>query len=569
MGIGCYYHDSSAALLKDGKVVAAVQEERFTRKKHDISFPEKAINFCLESENLEMEDIDYVSFYEKPVLKFERFISQTLENYPKTIKLFLKKTPTWFTKKLYLPKTLKKMGYKGRIFFVPHHYSHAANSFFFSPFEEAAIVNIDGVGEWATTSYGSGYKTEIELFKRINFPHSLGLLYSTITAYLGFKVNNSEYKVMGLSPYGLMDRKKNEYYLKLREVIDLKDDGSFSLDMRYFEYHYKERMPSKKMMELLEGGIREPESEITERHKNIAAALQMIYEDALFNILNHVKRETGLKNLVLGGGSALNSVANGKILKNTDFDDLWIPPDPGDGGSALGAAAYAHTSKLKGGRVKKFVNADLGPGFEKEEIRSFLDEEDIDYYEFSSRKEKLERAAKIINDGKVIAWFDGRMEWGPRALGFRSILCDPTRVEMKKILNEKVKHREPFRPFAPVLPKENVADFFEIQDPIPEPAEYMLMVYPVKKDKRKKIPAVVHVDGSGRLQALRKKFNPDYYELIKEFEKLSGVPVLINASFNVRGEPIVCTPSDAYKCMAGTGIDALFMGDFLIVKKDN
>ncbi len=567
LGIGCYYHDSSAVLMRDGEVVSGAAEERFTRKKHDISFPKNAIDFCLQSQDLSMEDVDYVAFYEKPVLKFDRFISQSLDNFPKAAKLFLKNTPSWFTKKLRLRKKLKKSGYKGELFFIPHHLSHAANSFLFSPFNQAAVVNIDGVGEWATTSYGVGKGKEISLKKEINFPDSLGLLYSTITAYLGFRVNNSEYKVMGLSPYGEMDRDKNRYYSKLKKVIELNEDGSFEMDMSYFEYHYKERMPSNKMCKLLEGSVRKFDAELTQRHKDIAAALQMVYEDALFNILDFVQSETGCKKLVLGGGNALNSVANGKILKNTSFDDFWIPPAPGDGGSSMGAAAYTHTAILNNDKVKRFKSPFLGPGFTDEEIKNFLDKNNINYKKLK-REEKIEEAAKMIDKGEVIAWFDGRMEWGPRALGARSILCDPTNPRMKDILNKKVKHRESFRPFAPVIPIEDVSEYFELEEP-PVPAEYMLGVYQIKEQKREDIPSVVHVDGSGRLQALRREMNPDYYDLIKKFEEFSETPILINTSFNIRGEPVVCTPYDGYRCMMGTGIDSLFMGNFLIRSEDN
>lgn len=568
LGIGCYYHDSSAVLMRDGEVVAAAAEERFSRKKHDTSFPEEAIRFCLQSQDLEMDQIDYIAFYEKPVLKFERFISQTLEGFPKTTKLFLKNTPSWFTKKLRVPKKLKKeFGYKGELFFIPHHLSHAANSFLMSPYKEAAVVNIDGVGEWATTSYGVGGGNEVDLQKQINFPDSLGLLYSTITAYLGFRVNNSEYKVMGLSPYGKMDRNENEYYSKLKRVIDFNEDGSFAMDMKYFDYPYLERMPSGEMCELLEGPIRKFGGPLTQRHKDIAAALQMIYEDGLFNILNFAHRETGLSKLVLGGGSALNSVANGKIIENTPFEDFWIPPAPGDGGSAMGAAAYSFSCILEKGRPDKFENPFLGPGFSTDEIQLFLDENSINYTKLN-RGEKIEKAARMISEGKIISWFDGKMEWGPRALGARSILCDPTNPRMKEILNKKVKHREAFRPFAPVVCMDDVSDYFELENP-PTPSEYMLGVYQIKEDKRSEIPSVVHVNGSGRLQALRREINPDYYDLVKRFGEISGTPVLINTSFNVRGEPIVCNPLDGYKCMMGTGIDALFVDKFLILKDKN
>lgn len=570
LGISCYYHDASACLIQDGKLTVAAQEERFTRKKHDTSFPINAINFCLTSQNITIDNIHHVAFYEKPLLKFDRFLSQSIEGFPKTVKLFLREVPFYFTKKLRISKKFKKaLKYKGEVFFLKHHLSHAATSFLLSPFKEAAIVTIDGVGEWETTTYGIGKNTKINLIKKIDFPHSLGLLYSTITAYLGFKVNNSEYKVMGLSAYGKMNRNKNDYYTKIRKVIDLKKDGSFSMNLDYFSYCYQKRMPSVKLCNLLGGNVRKAGSELEERHKDIAAALQMVYEDALFNILNCVQRETGIENLVLGGGCGLNSVANGKILKKTNFKNLWISPDPGDGGSSIGAAAYAYSVILRRNRTQPFCSPYLGPAYSNKEIKLFLEDKDICYHTFHNREEKIKTAARMIYEDKIIAWFQGSMEWGPRALGTRSILANPTNPDMKDILNKKVKHREVFRPFAPVVCREDVKTFFEIDELLPIPAEYMLMVYPIKNSYHDRIPAVTHIDGTGRLQVIKRESNPDYYDLIKEFGKLSGISILINTSFNVKEEPIVCTPHDAYKCMMGTGIDTLFMGDFLIYREEN
>lgn len=570
LGVSCFYHDSAAALLKDGIVVAAAEEERFTRKKHDNSFPINAINFCLKKAGIGIDKIDFIGFYEKPFLKFERILYQHLENFPWSYKIFLSSTASWLNEKLRVVKIIrKKLGYKGDVLFVEHHLAHAASSFLVSPFKKAAILTADGVGEWSTTTYGLGEGNEIHLMKEIKFPHSLGLLYSTITAYLGFKVNNSEYKVMGLSPYGLMDKEKNPYYAKLKKVIDIKNDGSYRLDMSYFVFHYKDRMPSKKLCELLGGPVRRPDLEISQRHKDIAAALQMILEEAIMKILNHVHNVTKCDNLVMAGGVALNSVCNGKILGSTPFKRIWIQPNATDGGTSLGTAAYVYHTMC--GKKRNYIlkNAYLGPEFSTEEIRSFLRGQKINYSEFKGEKELIETTAKLIYENRVVGWFQGRMEWGPRALGARSILANPCNEKMQDILNQKVKHREKFRPFAPVVCKEDAFKYFECDRPLPEPADYMLMVYPIKKAWRKKIPAVTHVDGSGRLQTVDRQQNPNYYDLIKAFGKLSKIPILINTSFNIRGEPIVCTPNDAYRCMMGTGIDYLVMDRFLIKRADN
>jgi|TARA_B100000315_G_C14586377_1_gene593253 carbamoyltransferase len=570
LGISCFYHDSSAALLKEGIIVAAAQEERFTRKKHDTSFPINAIKFCLKSQDITIDDVAYVGFYEKPFLKFERVLSQHLEMFPKSFKTFLSSIPSWINEKLRVTKTIKKkLKYKGDVLFIEHHLAHAASSFLVSPFEEAVIITTDGVGEWTTTTYGFGKGSGIELIKEIKFPHSIGLLYSTITAYLGFSVNNSEYKVMGLSPYGNMDKNTNPYYKKLWEVIDVKEDGSFRFDMSYFIFHYADRMPSKKMCKLLDGPVRSPESEISQRHKDIAAAVQMITEEILTKIINHVYKVIKCDNLVLAGGVALNSVYNGKILRNTDFKNIWIHPDAGDGGTSMGVASYIYNSILGHKRNYIFRNAYLGPKYSTQEIMSFLDKNKIKYSEFKDEKELIKTSAKMIYDNYVVGWFHLGMEWGPRALGARSILSNPCNPKMQEILNQKVKHREKFRPFAPVVCEDDALKYFDSDVPIPEPTDYMLMVYPIKKEWQKKIPAVTHVDGSGRLQTVRRQQNVLYYDLIKEFGSLSGIPILINTSFNIRGEPIVCTPYDAYKCMMGTGIDCLVMGKFLIKREDN
>lgn len=569
LGISCYYHDASAALIRDGQVVAAAQEERFTRKKHDSSFPQHAIAWCLQSQGITPGDLSHVAFYEKPFTKFERVLYQHLHSFPKSIKTFVTSLPSWLTEKLRVMRSIRKLGYKGNIFFLEHHLSHAASAFLVSPFKEAAIVTVDGVGEWTTTTIGKGNGSSIELLKEVVFPHSIGLLYSTITAYLGFSVNNSEYKVMGLAPYGDMNRRTNLLYQKLKSVIDVKPDGSYLLDMSYFTYHYGDRMPSRKLCELLEGPVRLPEGELTRRHKDIAAAVQLVTEDVMTQILKHAQDITKCNAVVLGGGVALNSVYNGKILSNTPFKRIWIHPDPGDGGTSIGAAMYVWNCILKHKRSFILSHASLGPGYSTEEIKAYLDGNHIRYSTFSKSNELVKQIAMHIFKGSVVGWFQGRMEWGPRALGNRSILSNPQNPRMQEILNLKVKHREKFRPFAPVVCLEDASTYFDCDEPIPEITDFMLMVYPIKEKWRGKIPAVTHVDGSGRLQTIQRFQNPLYFDLIKEFGRLSKIPILINTSFNIRGEPIVCSPHDAYRCMMGTGIDYLVMDKFLIRREDN
>ncbi len=556
--------------MKDGILVAGAEEERFTRKKHDTTFPINAIKYCLKSQNISIKDIAFVGFYEKPFLKLERMLSQHLQMFPLSMKTFLSSLPAWINEKLRVPKTLKKkLGYQGDTLFIEHHMAHAASSFLVSPFQKAAILTIDGVGEWTTTAFGMGEGKDIHLMKEIKFPHSLGLLYSTITAYLGFSVNNSEYKVMGLSPYGIMDKEKNPFYEKLRKVIDIKEDGSYRLDMSYFVYHYKDKMPSKKMCELLGGPIAERDAEMTDRHKNLSAALQLIYEEVLFKMLNHVHDVTKCNNIVLAGGCGLNSVANGKILKNTPFDKIWIQPNSSDGGTSIGAACYIYNTILGNKRDYRMTDAFLGPRFCNTDIKGFLEKNGIKHSTFKDEDELVKTTAKLLYQDNVIGWFHSGMEWGPRALGARSILSNPCNPQMQDILNTKVKHREKFRPFAPVVCEDDAMVYFECDNPIPEPTDYMLMVYPVVKKWRSMIPSVTHVDGSGRLQTIRRDQNHLYYDLIKEFGKHTKIPILINTSFNIRGEPIVCTPFDAYKCMMGTGIDYLVIDKFMIRREDN
>ena len=570
LGISCYYHDASAALLKDGQVVAAAEEERFSRIKHDISFPINAINYCLQSQGITISDTDYIACYEKPFLKFERVLSQHLEAFPFSYKTFLSSIPSWINEKLRIPRIVKKkLKYNGDILFIEHHLSHAASTFLASPFDRAAILTVDGVGEWTSTALGVGQGNDIELFKEIKFPSSLGLLYSAITAYLGFSVNNSEYKVMGLSAYGSMNRERNSYYKKLLSIIDIKEDGSYRFDMENFVYHRTDRMPSEKLCKLLDGPARKPADEMTQRYKDIAAALQLVYEDITTKILKHLFKITGCENLVVSGGCALNSVFNGKILKRTPFKKVWIQPNATDGGTSMGAALYAFHSILGNEREHVLKNAYLGPSYSSEQIEKFLIENSIKYKRLDNDQQVIDKTAGLIKSDKVIGWFQGRMEWGPRALGSRSILSNATNPKMKDILNLKVKHREMFRPFAPVVCEDDALKYFDCDEPIPESTDFMLMVYPIRKEWRQKIPSVTHVDNSGRLQTVRRDQNPLYYDVIKKYGKLTGVPILINTSFNIRGEPIVCSPLDAYKCMMGTDIDYLVMDKFIIKRADN
>ena len=566
LGIACHYHDSSACLIKEGKILAAAEEERFTRKKHDDSYPVNAIDFCLDFGKITVSDLSAICFYEKPFLKIKRILSQHLQSAPLTYGAFSSFCTSWLSDKLWVRRKIRKhLNFDKEIYFIEHHQAHAAASFFPSPFEEAAFLTVDGVGEWATTTYGVGIKNNLKILKEIIFPHSLGLLYSTITAYLGFTVNNSEYKVMGLSPYGNPD----VYYKKFEELIQVKDDGSFCLNMKYFDFHQKMRMPNEQMCELLGGPISERGCKVTQRHKDIAAALQKHTENIIIAILKHIHEETKLDNLVLSGGCALNSVVNGKIIKNTPFRDLYVQPAAGDGGNSIGAALFCY-HQIFGNEKREVQNtAYLGPEFDDDYIQKFLTSNAIKYRKINNRDELIKKTATLIYENNVIGWFQGKMEWGPRALGSRSILSNACNKDMQEILNLKVKHREKFRPFAPVVCEDDALKYFECDDPIPLPTDFMLMVYPIKKEYHKKIPAVTHVDGSGRVQTVRRSQNKDYYDLIKEFGKLSSIPILINTSFNIRGEPIVCSPEDAYLCMMGTEIDYLVLGNYLIKRNDN
>jgi carbamoyltransferase len=593
LGISAFYHDSAACLVTDGKIRAAAQEERFTRKKHDYTFPEHAINYCLQDAGLKPDQVDIVSFYDKPFLKFERILETYLSYAPAGIKSYLLAMPLWIKEKLFMKSMIQdKLGFHGKIFFPEHHESHAASAFFPSPFGEAAFLTIDGVGEWATASYGIGKKNQIQIYADIQFPHSLGLLYSAFTYYTGFKVNSGEYKLMGLAPYGEPVYKD----LILSELIDLKPDGSFRLNMKYFNYCAGLTMTSRKFERLFGGPPRRPESRFTQRHMDLARSIQEVTEEIMLRMTRHVYKETRMKNLCLAGGVALNCVGNGRILREGPFENLWIQPAAGDAGGALGAALFAwyqiaghprtcdsHRDSVRGSLRDLQAGSYLGPEFGPEQIKQFLKDRNIDYTGLKD-EEIPEKIADLINAGNIIGWFQGRMEFGPRALGSRSIIGDARSPKMQETMNLKIKFRESFRPFAPSVLAESVSDYFEIDRESP----YMLLVAPVRDRIRKQmtdeekqyfgldklhinrsvIPAVTHVDYSARIQTVHPETNPLYYRMIQKFNEKYGCPVIINTSFNVRGEPIVCTPHDAYQCFMRTNMDYLIMGNFLIEKKE-
>lgn len=563
LGISCYYHDSAACIIKDGKIVAGAAEERFTRIKHDNSFPLKAIEFCLDSLGISANEVDVVSFYEKPLIKFERIISQHLENFPKSYKQFVNTIGPWFESRLKIKKTLEeRLNYFGEVNFIDHHLSHAASAFYLAPFKNSAIVTVDGVGEWSTTTIGYGSGEKIQIDKEIYFPHSLGLLYSTLTTYLGFSANDSEYKVMGLAAYG--DPKP--YKKHFDKIIDVFPDGSFKLNMEFFDFDWADHMPSKKMSELFGHPIRKKEEPVKRYHENIAASLQVKLEEVVINLLNTAYKTYKTKNLCFAGGVALNSVLNGKILSNTPFEKLFIPPDPSDAGAAMGAAMYSYTQITKKMVEKKNFHPYLGPEYKWYQIEAELKKYKLKYKFIKKDKELVAETAKLIKNKKVIGWFQGRMEWGPRALGNRSILASATTTKMRDIINEKVKKREMFRPFAPVILEEETKKYFVTDKYVSPSARWMLMVYPFKKLGIKQVPAVVHVDNSGRLETLIRKDNPKYYDLVKAYDSLTGIPIIINTSFNIKEEPIVCSPKDAIKCFLGTDIDYLIIDNYVIKK---
>ena len=567
LGISCYYHDSAAAILKDGHVVAAVEEERFSRKKFDDGFPRMAIDWCLKEAGITPEQINSVAFYDKPVLKFERLLDNYIAVAPRGLYSFLNVIPKWLHKRLWIKEEIKKhmRGYQGNIIFPEHHMSHAAHTFFTSPFDEAAILTVDGVGEWSTSSFGSAENTSIKLTNDIRWPHSIGMFYSAFTYFLGFKVNEGEYKLMGLSAYG-----KPKYYdLILNEILDVKNDGSLHLNLKYFAFTYDKVMTNQKFAELFGIPRREENVKAEQIHYDIAASAQKVLEDIMLKMVNHVHKKTGMKNLCLGGGVALNGVANYRILKEGPFESVHIPPSPGDGGSAIGCAQYLYYIHKKQRRIivqdhaKRIQeNVYVGPSFSNDEIKSFLEENNIDY-EYLTREQLLQTTAKLISEQNVVGWYQGKIEWGPRALGNRSILADPRDSKMKDVLNEKIKHRELFRPFAPSILEEYASEYFDLTIPSP----YMLFVAKVKKPD--KIPAVTHVDGTGRLQTVSREANPLYYDLINDFYKITGVPVVVNTSMNVRGEPIVNTPEQAYAMIIKTEMDYIMMGNYMIQRRDS
>ncbi len=570
LAFSCYFHDSSACIIKDGKLIAAVDEERFSRKKHDAGFPKQAINYCLEAAKL--STVDLVAFYENPDVKWSR-IEETLKANPPSPATRRHIGKVWQeikSKEKIQEVFTRETNLDNRIIFLDHHLCHAASSYYMSGFNESAVVTIDGVGEKATTSFGTAKGSDLSINKCINFPHSIGLVYTAITVFLGFKANDHEYKIMGLAPYGMMDRKKNLCYEKLRNVIALYEDGSFELDMRYFGHNgFESPACTQAMCDLLGISQNKKEGTITQEHKNLAAALQMVTEDAVFNVLNYVHHETGHDQLCLAGGVALNSVLNGKIFSNTKFHRLFIQPSAGDSGTVVGAAKYIQHKIDSNIACERMVHSSYGPEYSSETIRQFLKGNGIVYQELLTDDELLDQTATLLQEKNVIGWFQGRMEWGPRSLGNRSILASPMYEDMMDILNVKVKHREPFRPFAPVVCVDDALTFFDCDEPIPAPTDYMLMVYPINQKQQAKIPAVTHVDGSGRLQTIRENQNSLYYKLIKKFGELTEVPILVNTSFNIRGEAIVCSPQDAYRCMMGTQIDYLVMGHFILKRMDN
>jgi carbamoyltransferase len=592
LGISAFYHDSAAALVVDGRIVAAAQEERFTRLKHDPAFPARAIEYCLRQAGLSSQDLDYVAFYDKPLTKFERLLETYLAYVPSGFRSFRLAMPLWLKDKLHMRRTLRR-GLGGdnqaRLIFTDHHESHAASAFFPSPFDRAAILTLDGVGEWSTATFGVGEANRVQLVDHIAFPHSLGLLYSAFTYYCGFKVNSGEYKLMGLAPYGRPIYRD----LILERLMDLKPDGSFWLDMNYFNYCQGLTMTNGRFHRLFGGPPRAPESPLEQRHMDVAASIQVVAEEVVLRIARHVRARTGINQLVLAGGVALNCVANGRLLRAGDFDDLWIQPAAGDAGGALGAALFVWYQLLENPRRPAGQDAQqgsfLGPGFSNAQITRFVSSQSARSQQFTDELELLDHVAGLLADGKVVGWFQGRMEFGPRALGARSILGDPRSPAMQSTMNLKIKFRESFRPFAPVVLRERAAEWFDL-DPKHE-SPYMLLVADVLEHRRvsvdaeekktmtddpdlrrrvnvvrSEIPAVTHVDYSARLQTVDLERNPRLYRLLLAFDRLTGCPVLINTSFNVRGEPIVCTPEDAYRCFVATDMDVLVMEDFVIAK---
>src|SRR5438093_478794 len=587
LGISCFFHDAAAALVQDGIVTAAAEEERFSRIKHDPDFPVRAIEFCLRTAGLRPEDLGLVLFYEKPFLKFERILMSTLASFPRSSRLFRESMVKWLAEKLWTRGLIRKRTRIApeRILFSGHHLSHAASAFYCSPYSEAAVLTVDGVGEWATATTGRGTGTHISLAREVRFPHSIGLLYSTFTAFLGFEVNEGEYKVMGMAPYGTP-----RYADQVRQLVRMEPDGSFRLDMSYFAFHRSTTTPYTSKFLRLFGDPRPPDGKFfteasgypayfgprpadyagelkrNQHYADIAASIQLVTEELVVNMARALQRQTGLRRLCIAGGVGLNSVANARILRETEFEELYVHPAAGDSGGAVGAALYAYHSML--GKPRGFVmeHAYWGQRYSDDEVRAFLDGEGLRYERLDDDR-LLDRTVEALAEGKVVGWFQDRFEWGPRALGNRSILADPRRAEMKDIVNTKIKFREPYRPFAPSVLSEHVHTYFDAPGVERQyPARFMLLVVDVQPSKRDVIPAVTHVDGTGRLQAVIREFDPRYYGLIERFAQATGVPVILNTSFNLRGAPIVNTPREAYSTFMQSGMDALVLGNCLIRK---
>jgi len=587
LGISAYYHDSAACLIKDGRIVAAAQEERFTRKKHDYRFPGKAIEYCLREGGIGTADLDLVAFYDKPLLKFDRLLETYVAYAPAGFRMFLMGLPLWLKQKLYTPRELDaglEGKYKGRYVFLEHHESHAASAFFPSPFDAAAILTLDGVGEWATGSIAIGRGNQIQMLKELRFPHSLGLLYSAFTYFTGFRVNSGEYKLMGLAPYG-----EPIYADLIREkMLDIKDDGSFRMDMSYFAYTHKDVMTSKKFDALFGGPPRKSESPITQREMDLAASIQVVTEEIMLRIARYAHELTGLQNLCMAGGVALNCVGNGKILRDGPFKNIWIQPAAGDAGGALGAAAFVWYQLLENKREPNGKDLQsgslLGPAYTNEEIKAYLDQQAAVYRHYPDETALCDAVAALIAGENVVGHCAGRMEFGPRALGARSILGDARSRKLQAVMNLKIKFRESFRPFAPAVLREDVATYFEMRPN--EDSPYMLLVAPVRSEKllpvesrgekgldqlkqvRSVVPAITHVDNSARVQTIDAERNPRFYGIARAFKRLTGSSVLINTSFNVRGEPIVNTPSDSYRCFMHTNMDALVLENYVLLKSE-
>ena len=595
LGVSAFYHDSAAALVVDGRIVAAAQEERFTRKKHDPAFPLHAAQFCLQQAGLQPGDLDYIAFYEKPLVKFERLLETYLAFAPSGFGSFLMAIPVWLKEKLWQNRSLKQAipgADRAKLIFTEHHESHAASAFFPSPFEEAAILTLDGVGEWCTTTWGVGRGNRLELKQQITFPHSLGLLYSAFTYHCGFRVNSGEYKLMGLAPYG------RPVYADLirKHLIDIRPDGSFWMDMQYFNYCQGLTMTSKAFSRLFDMPPRKPESQLEQKHMDMAASIQLVTEEIVLKIAAHVHQQTGMKNLVLAGGVALNCVANGRLLREGPFDDIWVQPASGDAGGAVGAATFVWHQLLQqerrpsGGDFQ--FGSLLGPQYDNAGIEQFLRSAKIKYQRFADEGSLIERVGSLLTEEKVVGWFQGRMEYGPRALGSRSIIGDPRSPKMQSVMNLKIKYRESFRPFAPIVLRESASEWFQIAPQHESP--YMLIVADVLEERqvpltveqqrvmaessdlcervnvpRSAVPAVTHVDYSARLQTVDNIRNPRLHRLLSDFLRRTGCPILVNTSFNVRGEPIVCTPEDAFRCFMSTEMDVLVLEDCVVLKSEN